>query len=58
MIQRMECLSYEEKLRFGVVQPGEEMWVVFEYLKGAIRKIEKNFLIGPIAVREVVAVLN
>lgn len=32
--------------------------MVFEYLKGAIRKIEKNFLIGPIVVGEVVKVLN
>lgn len=32
--------------------------MVFEYSKGAIKKMETSFLIGPSAVRQVAMVLN
>jgi len=60
----MEHLACEERLRAGVVQPGEEKVPGTPYsslskLKGGlIRKTGRNFLAGPVATGQGVMVLN
>jgi len=51
----MEHLSYEERLRglalFSLEKRRvqEDLVAAFQYLKGLIRKMRKNFFVGPVA---------
>ena len=70
MIRRMECLSYEERLRhLGLFSLRKRrLWrdviAAFQCLKGASKEdpvnacLKPDFLAGPVAIRQGVMVLN
>jgi len=60
----LEHLSYEERLRVGVIQPGEvkaagRPYCSLSVLKGGlIRKLERDFLQGHVGIGQGVMTLN
>jgi len=64
MIRGRDNLSYEERLRAGAVQPGEEKAPrrpycgLFSSERGLIRTMGTGFLVRPVAIGQGVMVLN